>query len=170
VGSGNANNTDLTNTNARFLVGNNALGTGGSPANFYLGEFVIYSDDKGASTTYDMRRIHSYMATKYGFTLDETAMGSQYIASTGAVTYNYTAFWNRITGIGVDDCSAFEQKQSFSQEVGGLVKISNNPTGLAATNVLNTADFTQNLSFLLFGDNNKTLVWTGMESKRNWNS
>lgn len=164
VGSGIA--SGATNVSGRFRIGNDALGTGGSPANFYLGEFAIYSDDKGNASSLEMRKIHSYMATKYGFTLDKTAMGGQYIASNGTATYNDTNYWNHITGIGRDDCSALEQKQSFSQEAtGALVKISNDPVnGLAISNAANTASFAANNSFLLFGDNNKSLTWEGVSN------
>ena len=161
VGSGNSGNNNTTNETGRFRIGNFSFGNSGTnAANFFLGEFVIYSDDKGASNTYDMRRIHSYMATKYGFTLDQSAMGGQYIASNGDVTYNHTSHWNRITGIGMDDCSAFEQRQSFSQEIGGLVKLSHDPNGLAVTNFANPVKFEENLTFLLFGDDNGSLSWT----------
>lgn len=161
VGSGTA--TDISNVSGRFRVGNNVLGAGGSPANFYLGEFVIYSDDKNIS---DLRKIHSYLAIKYGFTLDAAAMGGQYIASDGTTaTYNHAGYWNRITGIGRDDCSSIEQKQSFSQElIGSLVKISNDINGLAVTNEQNPATFQVNKSFLVFGDNNKSLTWTGVDN------
>ncbi|TDP61142.1 PA14 domain-containing protein [Flavobacterium dankookense] len=165
VGSGTTGNSNATNESGRFRIGSFSFGnTGTNAGRFNFGEFVIYSDDKGASTSYDMRRIHSYMATKYGFTLDQTAMGGQYIASDGTVTYNHTSHWNRITGIGMDDCSAFEQRQSFSQETGGLVKISNDPNGLAATNFANPAKFTTNLTFLLFGDNNGDVTWTDQDA------
>ncbi|PWN58051.1 PA14 domain-containing protein [Chryseobacterium viscerum] len=167
VGSGVVSGANSTaNVSGRFRIGNDALGTGGSPANFYLGEFAIYSDDKGSSSSLEMRKIHSYMATKYGFTLDKTAMGGQYIASSGTATYNDTNYWNHITGIGRDDCSALEQKQSFSQEASGaLVKISNDPVnGLAISNAANTASFAANNSFLLFGDNNKSLTWEGVSN------
>lgn len=163
VGSGTA--SSVATANSRFRIGSNNLGGGGNPANFYLGEFVIYNDDKGATTTTAMRQIHSYLATKYGFTLDSTAVNKAYLASDGVTTtYGYTNFWNRITGIGRDDCSAFEQKQSFSQETtGAMVKISNNPAGLAATNAANPVTFANNFSFLLFGDNGKALTWTGVD-------
>ncbi len=163
VGSGLA--TSTATTNGRFRIGSNLLTGGGNPGNFFLGEFVIYNDDKGAANSTPMRQIHSYLATKYGFTLDSTAVGNAYLASNGTTaTYNYTNFWNRITGIGRDDCSAFEQKQSFSQETtGALVKISNDPAGLAATNAANPVTFANNFSFLLFGDNNKSLTWTGVD-------
>lgn len=170
VGNGATNASSTANVSSRFRIGNDAFGTGGTPANWTMGEFVIYSDDKGASTSTDMRKIHSYMATKYGFTLDQTAMGGAYYASdwngtSGTITYNHTGYWNRITGIGRDDCSALEQKQSISQELtGALVQISNDPVnGLATTNAANTATFSNNLSFLLFGDNNKSLTWTGID-------
>lgn len=161
VGSGTASNTG--SINAPFYIGlNGAAGSGQTAgAKFYLGEFVIYSDDKGAANSYDMKRIHSYMAIKYGFTLDNASIGGSYIASNGTVVYDHTGFWNRITGIGMDDCSGLDQKQSFSQQTtGALVKISNDPAGLAPSNRENTVDFKADKSFLVFGDDNGTLAWT----------
>lgn len=153
-----------------FVIGGNA--TGGYGANYDLGEFVIYSDDKGAATTSDMRRIHSYLATKYGYTLDAVAMDNKYLASDGTtVTYNDVDYWNRITGIGRDDCTTLEQKQSFSQDAtGALVKISIDPNGLATSNLTNPVSFATDKSYLLFGDNNKSLTWNGNENIRHNNS
>ncbi|SFZ97036.1 PA14 domain-containing protein [Chryseobacterium limigenitum] len=165
VGSGAANQTNTTT--APFYIGlNGAAGSGQTAgAKFYFGEFVIYSDDKGAANTYDMKRIHSYMAIKYGFTLDNTAIGGSYIASDGTVIYNDGSYWNRITGIGMDDCSGLDQRQSFSQQTtGALVKISNDPAGLAASNSENAAAFAADKSFLVYGDNNKSLTWNASEN------
>jgi len=165
VGSGMASNTGIIN--APFYIGlNGAAGSGPSAgARFYLGEFVIYSDDKGAANSYDMKRIHSYMAIKYGFTLDNTAIGGSYIASDGTVIYNDGSYWNRITGIGMDDCSGLDQRQSFSQQTtGALVKISNDPAGLTASNRENGAAFAADKSFLVYGDNNKSLTWNASEN------
>lgn len=165
VGSGSATNTG--NINAPFYIGLNGSAGSGSTAGarFYLGEFVIYNDDKGAANSYDMKRIHSYLAIKYGFTLDNVSMGGSYIASDGAVIYNDANYWNRITGIGMDDCSGLDQKQSFSQVISGgaLVKISNDTNGLAASNKENTAGFNVDKSFLVFGDNDKSLAWNATE-------
>lgn len=164
VGS-NTKTGNATATDNFYLGGYNTGAIASSyNANFDMGEFVIYNDDKRTAAAGTMERIHSYMATKYGYTLDRTAIGGAYIASDGTATYNHAAYWNRITGIGMDDCSALEQKQSFSQETGALVKISNDATnGLAATNAANTSSFAANKSFLLFGDNNKALTWTGVD-------
>lgn len=167
VGSGSIAAT--TNISAPFYIGNNSAAGGGGTAGaaFYLGEFVIYSDDKGSANALDMKKIHSYMAIKYGFTLDNASIGGSYITSDGTVTYNDANYWNCITGIGMDNCSALEQKQSFSQVAGALVKISNDPNGLATSNDDNTAYFNTDKSFLVFGDNNKSLTWTGVDNITN---
>ncbi len=166
VSSGVSNNSG--SGTAPFTIGSYKTGTL-YPGNFDMGEIVIYSDDKGTAATPEMRKIHSYLAVKYGYTLDAAAMGNQYISSGGVPIFNDATFWNRITGIGRDDCSAFEQKQSFSREAtGALVKISNDAAnGLAATNALNSAQFGTDQSYLLFGDNNKSIKWTGEEIVQN---
>lgn len=159
--SGTSSATATSNISASFYIGNNGpVPAYTAGAKFYLGEFVVYSDDK-SSNNYDIKRIHSYMAIKYGFTLDNASIGGSYIASNGTVIYDHTGFWNRITGIGMDDCSGLDQKQSFTQQTtGGLVKISNDPTGLASSNRENPVDFKTDKSFLVFGDDNGTLAWT----------
>jgi hypothetical protein len=162
VGSGNTNNTSTATPTGLFKIGSNVNGAGAG-ANFDLGEFVIYKDDKGASSTSDMRKIHSYMAIKYGFTLDQTAMATNYYTSDNTGIYNYATYWNRITGIGRDDCSALEQRQSKSIDAGALVTISHGTT-LAASNIKNTTSFSANKSYNVFGDNNKSITWTGVDN------
>jgi hypothetical protein len=167
VANNNTSNGNTNNVAGPFRIGSSNLSGGGFPANFDLGEFVIYSDDKGAATSTDMRKIHSYLAVKYGYTLDSTAMGNNYYASDNNVIYSYAPYWNRITGIGRDDCSALEQKQSRSIVAGALVTIANGTSGVAYSNATNPNGFSTNRSFNIFGDNNKPLTWTGVDNLAN---
>jgi PA14 domain len=161
--------TDANSITAPFRLGADVDNpeAAGFGAKFDLGEFVIYNDNKGAPSTAEMRRIHSYYAIKYGYTLDATAMGNQYIASNGStITYDYTTHWNRITGIGMDDCSALDQKQSKSKQSGALVTIALGTT-LYNSNAENPNEFVNSSSFNVFGDNGKAISWTGVDYLQN---
>lgn len=159
-------------TSGPFTIGSYKTSyTGGSAfaGKFDMGEIIIYSDDKGLASSSAMRKMHSYLALKYGYTLDQTQMNGKYYASdwngtSGTITYNYATHWNRITGIGMDDCTALEQKQSFSQETGAMVKLSVDPNGLASSNAANPSTFASNLTFLVFGDDNASLSWTDQDA------
>ena len=99
-------------------VVDNGDGTG-----MHLGEVVIYSK---APTAAELQRINSYLALKYGVTLNQ-ATPTNYIGSDGA-TLMWTAASNtgynvRITGIGRDDASELHQKQSRSVNAGSIVTI-----------------------------------------------
>ncbi|MBL7705403.1 MAG: T9SS type A sorting domain-containing protein [Taibaiella sp.] len=164
VGTGLSNITGTTT--GPFTIGSYKTSYSGGltyAGKFDMGEIIIYKDDKGNATTTPMRKIHSYLAVKYGYTLDASAMGGTYLASDATVTYNHTDYWNRITGIGRDDCSALEQRQSFSVETGALVKISSDPNGMAISNALNPGVIAADKSFHLVGDNGKALTWTGVD-------
>ncbi|HAO28264.1 MAG TPA: hypothetical protein DCQ68_12550, partial [Chryseobacterium indologenes] len=77
-----------------------------------IGEFILYS---GTQTPAERQRVNSYLAYKYGITLDQSTPQS-YIASDAT-----TAMWNHtstnastynknIAGIGRDNGSALNQK------------------------------------------------------------
>ncbi|WP_325531242.1 right-handed parallel beta-helix repeat-containing protein, partial [Chitinophaga sp.] len=113
-------------------------------------EVFIYNRDLSPA---EMQRLESYMALKYGLTLNAGA--TDYINSDGTVQI-WTAAANagygiRITGIGREDCSMLNQKQSLSQDT-GIVTIALGSI-IAASNAANTNNFTQDKSFLAFSDN-----------------
>ena len=73
--------------------------------------------------------MESYLAVKYGFTLDQSAAnGNDYTSSNGTVIWDRavnTGNAANITGIGRDDGSALNQKQSKSVNTTGLLTIYN---------------------------------------------
>ncbi len=134
-------------------VGNGQLWSG------QIGEIIAY---ESLLTALDQQKVNSYLAVKWGLTIDQTTPYN-YLSANGTVIWNattYAAYTNRITGIGRDDCSDLQQKQSKNQDAGSLVTISNGTT-LAATNDANTSTYSADNSWLLMGDNNKNLTWTG---------
>ncbi len=148
--------TASTNT-AQFL------GVGGNPNNhigwrgyyFYgdVAEVVFYSR---VLTPTERQKVQSYLALKYGTTLDQALGANNYIASNVSnmwVNDNDGYRWN-IFGIGRDDDSGLQQKQSESIEQNAILSVAIGST-IATTNEANTAIISTDRSFLTFADNNQ---------------
>jgi hypothetical protein len=130
-------------------------------------EFAHYSR---TTTDEEVQRINSYLAIKYGITLDQTA-ATNYLASDGVPVWDATAYAtykNNITGIGRDDTSILNQKQSKSVNPSALVTMGNGNT-IASTNNANATTFTNDKSFLTFGDDNGVNAWSGSGAPTNRN-
>jgi uncharacterized protein YjdB len=148
----------INKTNNGFAeIGGNVLNT--ELWNGKIGEIITF---QSVLTAPEQQKIYSYLAIKWGFTLDQTTPYN-YVSAAGTTIWNattYAAYKNRITGIGREDCSDLQQKQSKSVEPGALVTISNG-SALAAANDLNGSSYSTDNSWLLIGDNGKGLTWTG---------
>lgn len=130
-----------------------------------IAEVVVLSDKATSGTR---RRILSYLAIKYGITLGQgnnttsqlnigrNGNGAMlYVASNGTLLFSPSGnYVNNIAGIGRDDASGLVQKQSSSVNYNktGQVTIALG-NSVAATNNSNTANFSSDLSFLMWGDN-----------------
>jgi gliding motility-associated-like protein len=137
-----------------FCVGKNS--SGGEHVNSAIAEVILYNT---ALTFMEIRKVQSYLAVKYGITLDTT----NYLASDATVIWDNlanTGYNNNITGIGRDDSSALQQKQSRSVNIKGLVSVYNEDNGgtFPTMNDSSTAAFGNDKSFLLFGDNGDSLA------------
>jgi gliding motility-associated-like protein len=162
---------------AKIVLGNEFLLN--LPCRIELAEVIIYSNTLG---TTERNKIESYLAVKYGFTLNQAASNNNnYVSTSGAITWDRTlnsAYANDITGIGRDDATALNQKQSISVNTTALVTLYNGayPGGVfPLENSANTNTFSGNLSFLLAGDNGAetlidqcTLGGTASRMKRIW--
>lgn len=142
-------------TSGRFSLGNEWTGDA-YPTTIDIAEVILYSR---TLTDAERNKVESYLAVKYGFTLAQTGVdANDYTSSAGTVTWNRlanTTFINNITGIGRDDASALDQRQSLSINNRAMVTINHGViTGaFPATNVANTNAFTADQNFVLFGDN-----------------
>ncbi len=139
----------------KIVLGNEVLLN--LPCQIDLAEVIIYSN---TLTTAQINKIESYLAVKYGFTLNQLAANNNnYTATSGIITWDRTlnnGYANDITGIGRDDATALSQKQSKSINPTALVTLFNGtyPGGVfPTTNAANTNSFGNDLSFLLAGDN-----------------
>lgn len=133
------------------------------------GGFQVTQDYKGhhaevitygsVLSTNDRKRVDSYLAIKYGITLDQTG-GNDYTNSRETVIWDYsenTNYLQDIAGIGRDDNSLLNQKISKSINSDAIVTIGLDddvsPDGLETTNLLNDGVFTADRSFLIWSNN-----------------
>ncbi|MHB1195206.1 MAG: LamG-like jellyroll fold domain-containing protein [Lutibacter sp.] len=100
----------------------------------------------------DRPKIETYLAIKYGITLGATIAEKNYVNSAGTVIWNITTnvgFNYNIAGIGKDDSSDLNQKQSKS--INNTNEVTIGLGVIAATNSANTNEFTNNKDFLVWG-------------------
>ena len=140
------------------------LGADISGSSFYSGslnEILVY--DRSITGT-ERQRVESYLALKYGLTLDNSAGGTagDYLFSNGSTLWDAsdnTGFQNNIAGIVRDDNADLNQKQSRSINSDALVTIGldDNTDGLEATNPANASTFSADLSALVWGHDGEAL-------------
>lgn len=132
--------------------------------NGHFPELIVY-DEHTVLTQNDRDRINSYLALKYGLTLktgsDANNSATNYVASDGTMMWaaaDNAGYGNRITGIGRDDASGLEQKQSKSADVDANVTIALG-NGIADTNANNGGTMTNDKTFFTFSDNGQDAVY-----------
>lgn len=135
---------------------------GGSSFNGFhagnIGEIIIYTSTPTAT---QRRQIESYLALKYGLTINQTT-ATDYLASNGTTEMwdkdlaGASTYRNNIAGIGRDDASALNQKQSKSINANTPLTIGLGT--VATTNALNTNTFANDRRFLTWADNNTALA------------
>lgn len=106
-------------------------------------------------------RVNSYLAIKYGVTLDQTSP-TNYVASDGStITWNATtnsAYNNEIFGIGRDDLTGLLQLQSKSFKTTDILTVYLGTTKYA-TELNNPSSFTSgNMSFFMIGNDGQAIL------------
>jgi gliding motility-associated-like protein len=146
---------------ARLTLGNEEYGDS-YPTTIDIAEVIIYNRQLTAA---EINKVESYLAVKYGFTLDQSAANpNNYTSSSSTIIWNRASnlpFINNITGIGRDDGDSLDQRQSRSINATSLVTIfhgSYQGPGFPSLNTINSNNFPADNSYLLFGDNNGTLA------------
>jgi len=168
---GNKNWRTLLNDNYDFSIGD--LVDNNESFNGHITEVIYYPWNL---STLERSKVQSYLAIKYGITLDQT-VATDYIASDATVIWNATtnaAYNNDIAGIGTDEISALTQKQTKSVNTDAIVTIGLG--SIDATNAANANTFTADKNFLVWGNDNVStaVVNTGIPSSfsekiiRNW--
>lgn len=131
-----------------FVPGNGA----GASALFYgnIAEVISYSSRPSDA---ENDQIESYLAIKYGITLDQTT-ARDYVNSSGTTIWDGNSandlYDSDIAGIGRDDNACLQQKQSKSVNSGSIVTMGLG--GISSTNNTNLNSFSANNSFLIWGN------------------
>ncbi len=125
------------------------------PCKVDIAEFILY---KRTLTAAERNKVESYLAVKYGITLTQSGVyANDYTASNGTVIWDHVGnspYINNITGVGRDDASALNQKQSLSVNNRAMVTMyhGNIAGTFPALNTDNTNDFNSDINYVLFGD------------------
>ncbi len=127
-----------------------------------IAEVIYYN---GPRTAVETNRINSYLAIKYGISLDQVTP-QNYSGANGTTNMwtasNNVGYTNDITGIGRDDLSGLNQKQSRSVNSDDIVTIGLG--SIQATNALNTNTFAATSHFFMWSNNDgATNAWNTTE-------
>jgi len=135
-------NTNISIAPTAYIGQNFALA-----GQFWLGqiaEIILY--DKVLSAT-ERKQVDSYLSLKYGLTLDS---GIDYLASDGTAIYSSTGthsgYINDIAGIGRDDNSGLDQRQSKSINSDAIVTIEH------------SSAFSSDQQFFIWGNDNGATI------------
>ncbi|MGB0176038.1 MAG: beta strand repeat-containing protein, partial [Owenweeksia sp.] len=134
----------------------------GDPFGGQIMEFAYYNGKVFTST--ERNQVESYMAAKYGITLS-----GNYLASDGSTTYwsssTNSGYTNDVTGIGRDDLSTLDQKQSLGANTDSLISIGLG--NINNSNANNINDFGSDLNFLFWGNDDGNLIFTNIDAPAN---
>ena len=147
--SASSDNNSLSDP-ASLGIGNHDDPVAGSQFKGRIAEVVGFS---GVLSSADRNKVETYLGIKYGITVDH-----DYISSSGTTIWDQSTnsvYHNRLTGIGRDDASGLDQRQSRSVLAGNVVSIGN--ADIAADNVSNLNAYSVDESFVIFGDDNDVL-------------
>lgn len=131
-----------------------------------VAEIITFSSRKNDAT--ERIKIESYLGIKYGITLGVNGTSQNYVNSDGTVIWNVTTnsgFNYNIAGIGKDDLSKLNQKQSRSVNLATDVAIGLGE--IATTNTANANTFTTNKDYLVWGCNNGSFASSGTTTNVN---
>nr|WP_321412000.1 LamG-like jellyroll fold domain-containing protein [uncultured Allomuricauda sp.] len=147
---------NVVGTNATLLDGFFNIGSQGTdglyPFTGEIAEIINYRED----VNLNINKIESYLALKYGISLDQTAP-TDYIASDGSTIIwdasENTGYGTDIFGIGRDDNSGLNQKISKSINDGSILTLALEADFTSANNTGRTTQHTNNKQFLVIANN-----------------
>ncbi|WP_395052634.1 LamG-like jellyroll fold domain-containing protein [Flavobacterium sp.] len=148
----------LNSNNRRFWLGRSQIYSGSFGGR--IAEVITYSTRK--NDTSERRRIESYLAIKYGITLGINGTSMNYENSNGTVIWDAAAsagYNSDIAGIGLDNASQLNQKQSKS--INPIEVMTIGLADILPTNTANTNTFATNRSFLVWGSNGGNMINSG---------
>ncbi|MFO7868336.1 MAG: hypothetical protein R6U95_03445, partial [Bacteroidales bacterium] len=142
--------THVANAGPITIGTSSATGGGGNYFSGKIAEVIAYNKPL---TDIETQKVESYLALKHGISLNKS-----YINSEGTITWNHTTntgYNNDITGIGKNDISLLDQKQSHNSFGTDIVAIG--AGGIESTNEANPTTL-DNLSSLIWGHNDSTII------------
>ncbi|MCB0657686.1 MAG: hypothetical protein KDC57_16180 [Saprospiraceae bacterium] len=125
------------------------------PFSGLLGDWMLYDH---VLSPQERQRVDSYLAIKYGLTLDQSTP-KNYLASDESLIWDARTmypFSHRMAAIARDDDSGLLQLQANSSLLPGLPVISVGP--LAKANAVNKSSLAKH-TFFVWGDDDRPLVW-----------
>lgn len=170
LGSGNSTKNIYVNGESVATVANASyventttslhIGANGDPSAYWNGDIAESIVYKGVLSASERQRVESYLAIKYGITLDQSVGGgTNYLASDGSAYWtNDPTYEYDIAGIGKDDCTALHQKQSKSVNSDAIITMAIGGT-LATDNASNAVDINNDKSFLMWANNDGTTTF-----------
>ena len=145
-----------------YYIGGSITGTPEKTPNYLdFAEIIIYESD---NSLLEHNKVESYLALKYGITLDQTT-AQNYTASNGITemwdaTTATTAYNNDIFGIGKDELSGLSQKVSNSVSNDGIVIVSLNENLAVPNNDITRTESQEDYNFLTVANNGGALDWS----------
>ncbi len=151
------------NSKQDYNKASNVMQFGQAPHNLGFGNLTYYDGDIPEVIMYSQEllpleklRVNSYLALKYGITLDQTTP-QNYIASDGTTTMwinDSDGYNSDIFGIGRDDNSGLDQRVSKSINTGSIITASLDADFTSANNAIGrTTVHTNDLQFLSIANN-----------------
>ncbi len=131
-----------------------------------IAEVIYYPDN---NTPANRQKIQSYLALKYGITLEQGSSGYNYVASNDAVIWNASGtstsgYNNDIFGIGRDTTSALDQRVSKSANFDGIITISSGTDDFEAANSSGTRTQLNDFAFQTIANNGGASSWTATDA------
>ena len=148
------NSGSNTGSNINTSTSNNKIGIredGGGQLVGDVNEILIYTY---SLSVLEQAKAETYLAVKYGITLDNTGGGSagDYISTTGDTVWDASlnpSYHNNVIGIGREDIEGLNQKQSHTIDDTTRIYDSN----LQVSNAANTGGLSTDDSYIVIGDN-----------------
>ena len=152
--------SNVSNASHTYYIGRDRTQTSRT-INGSVAEIMLFTESHDGATR---QKIESYLALKYGMTLnstnnDGTIIEGDYVLSNGITkVWDYTAntsYHNDVAGIGRDDTQVLNQKQSKSVNSDAIITMG--LTSIATTNAANGNTFAVDKDFLVWGNDNTAL-------------
>jgi hypothetical protein len=131
-----------------FTIGGSGDGASYNRSNSKIAEVITYNEYLSKP---DLDKVETYAAIKYGIHLNK-----DYVSSAGSTIWDYAAdatYNHDIAGIGRDDKSGLNQKQTQSVNIDEMLTIGLD--SIENSNKNNPAVFANDDSFLVWGNNNE---------------